>query len=184
MSAAVAMPAPAEAPRLTLLQIDEEISCLLDSIECIPEDELGAIAEATEELQHLVALKLRKLDAIAHVRASFSFRIDLATAEIKRLQAFKAYCERQMERLDGSVIHAMQVTGQKKIVGDTNKVTLQTAVGKLDIVDADLIPAEYTTTTTVVETTTNTAEIKKALKAGEDVPGARLLDGKEYLKWS
>lgn len=184
MSAAVAMPTPAEAPRLTLLDLDSSILELLDSIDMIPADMPGHIAEAEEELRHLIAARLRKVDGINYMLIHLASQSELAKQEIDRLTKRKKRFEQSAERLTDYVIFAMKATEQKRLDGDTCSARLMTAQPRLEITDADAVPAEYTTTTTVVETTTNTAAIKKALKTGEPVPGARLLDGKEYLKWS
>lgn len=186
MSAAsvAVMPAPAEAPRLTLLDIDMEISCLLDSIECIPEDMPGHLAEANEELSKLVALKLRKVDGISRMLTHFEHQAELASIEVKRLQARKARFEKRVERLETCVIFAMKSTDQKRIEGDTVSALLQKAQGKLEILNEDAVPDKFKTFTPTVEVTVDKAAIKAAIKAKEEVPGVRLLDGKEYLKWS
>lgn len=164
---------------LTLYEIENELLFALDTIDGMElDDPLRGELEA--QIAGTVALELRKIDGVCRMLAHFDGQTALATAEIKRIQARKARCERATERLEAAAKGAMELAGKTKVEGETSTLKLQANPPSVVIVDADLVPAAYKTC--VPESwTIRKADVAKALKAGVLVPGADLSEGNTRL---
>lgn len=88
--------------------------------------------------------------------------------EIKRLSGLKKVRENAAERLKERLLEAMRLYDVKKIPLLTGSITL-VQTEKIDVVDENEIPERFFKTVTT--TTLQKAEVNKAVKDGEDVPG-------------
>lgn len=182
---------------MSLAVLASELECLLDTAEMVEEGtadraELDAmIAEFQEALP-------AKADRVNYALAFLESQAVLAAAEIKRLQARKARYERDAERLGQYCCRVIEELpepkrGKRKIEGHT--VTLSvTPSDEVIFTDEIAVPISYKTAVLEMpapawesivaafpdaptllskqDLKVRKADVKKALKAGEDVPGA------------
>jgi hypothetical protein len=160
---------------LTLYQIEDHLAALIDSVDMVPDDEPGLLAELEEDIARTLELELKKVDGVSHMLAHFESQAQFAAAEIKRLQASKKRYERAGERLEAYVRGAMQLAGRDKLEGETSTLQIRKNPAAVYISNCDAIPAEYQVISTSVSV--DKARVSKALKAGVVVPGAELVQG-------
>jgi len=142
---------------LSLQDLDLPEEVLVDSLEGLK----GEIDIKAENIIHVLA----NMDTTA---------ID---AEIKRLQSLKRSIVNRRDALNEYLRFNMMVCDISNIKWDTGSVTLCKATQVVSIDDEDAIPARFNKVTTAP----NKADIKAALKAGDDVPGCSLIDAKQRL---
>lgn len=100
-------------------------------------------------------------------------------AEIKRLQARKSAITNKQKQLREYLIYNMQESGISKVECPLFTASLRKGVEKVVIDNEMLIPDEYAQIEVV--TKVNKTEIKKQLKAGVEIPGARLERGETTI---
>jgi BMFP domain-containing protein YqiC len=165
-----------EAAPLTLYQIEDELMVALDTIEMIdPESGPALRAELEQQIAHLVAAEISKVDGVTRMLAHFESQAELATQEIKRLQRRKKRFEDCYARLEACARLAMECVGKRKIEGATSSLALRKNPPSLFISAFDRIPAEYLIVKQDISV--NKDAVKRALKAGISVPGAELVQG-------
>jgi len=150
----------------TLYKIENDYLALMNEIE-------EADGEITEEQNELLVINENQLQGktIAYLeviksKEAFNSNID---AEIKRLQAMKKANTNLVDRLNNSLLDAVKLYGDIK-AGLTTFTTRKSE--SVVIEDEELIDKEFKTVK--VTTSISKADIKKAIKAGIDVPGAIL----------
>lgn len=99
--------------------------------------------------------------------------------EIKRLTTRKKAIKNRSDQLRDYLRYNMQASGITKIECPLFTVSLSKARQVVQIDDESLIPDDYVSVKTTVSP--NKAEILKALKAGEDIPGASISEGEQAL---
>ena len=152
-----------------LWQIEEELEALLDSIETCPEE---LQHELQQRITEYLAREATKVDQTAYVLAALDYEQEAAADEIARLSDRKRAAKASQDRLETYLCRIIAARGGKKLVGDTNTLSVRASDAVL-ILDEAAIPAQYIVEKVVVEKG-GKVEIKKALKAGEEVPGADL----------
>ena len=153
-----------------LWQIEEELVALLDSIETCP-DEFQP--ELQQRITEYLAREATKVDQTAYVLKTLDYEQQAAADEIARLSDRKRAAKASQDRLETYLCRIIAARGGKKLVGDTNTLSVRASDAVL-ILDEAAIPAQYIVEKVVVEKRVDKVEIKKALKAGEEVPGADL----------
>jgi hypothetical protein len=116
-----------------------------------------------------------KVDRIAAVLATLDAIAEAAATEGERLHRRAARARSQAEWLKNYVLSVMLESGFKKLEGNTNTLAMRSNPPAVDIWDEAAIPAEYQEVTT--STRPRKTDIKKAILAGIDVPGAKLVQG-------
>ena len=106
--------------------------------------------------------------------------INTIANEVKRLQTKKKVCDNLKTRLKSYVLDCMQKADVKKIEGPLFNVTRVKNNPSVEIVDAEKIPAAFTTVIPE-QHVPDTKAILIALKESE-VAGAKLIDDKEHLR--
>ena len=96
--------------------------------------------------------------------------------EIKRLQAIKKREQKIIEWLSNNLEFAVKTFGEMEI--GTNKLKLRKS-SSVSVEDINSLPAEFKTVK--VTEAANKAEIKKALKAGQQIEGCSIIE-KQTLK--
>ena len=146
----------------------KELESLLDRLE-----EAGD-SEATEEVkitvQKLVQSKSEGL--IAVVRAN-EMMIENIEAERKRLADLKVKKQARIDSIKKYALECMQAMEVKKIETHLGNMTVRKGTGKVVVDDPTKIPEEYRVTK--VEVKEDKTAIKKAIKDGQEIPGAHLL---------
>ena len=133
--------------------------------------------ELTPELEQALIINQDQLQAkavnYAKVIANYQAESDAIDQEIKRLKAMKDSREKKIEWLKESVKKAMLVSGIEKVESPLFKL----AVRRSEAVEVDLVealPNAYQNVKNVV--TADKVAIKEAIKRGENVTGARLVE--------
>jgi anti-sigma28 factor (negative regulator of flagellin synthesis) len=149
----------------TLTQEAQYLAVLLETEELTPELEEALIINQ-DQLQ-------AKAVNYAKVIANYQAESDAIDEEIKRLKAMKDSREKKIEWLKESVKKAMLVSGIEKVESPLFKL----AVRRSEAVEVDLVealPNAFQNVKNVV--TADKVAIKEAIKRGENVTGARLVE--------
>ncbi len=120
-----------------------------------------------------------KASNIVKLVASLDVDVSGLDTEIKRLQARKKSVTNNQERLREYLRYNMEMTGITKIKHTLFNITLGKPTVTAEIVDIDFLPDNYVNTEVVIKA--DKKAILKALKDGEDIPGAVLSTGKSRL---
>lgn len=148
----------------------QNITDLLDN----PEIDQATIINALAVVESDLATKAGN---IAVIIRSMDADCDIIKAEEKRLAERRRAIENRRDWLKGYVREQMERIGLTKIKTPTFTISLQNNPPALQITDEASIPASYLTIIPE-HTELNKEAIKAALKAGEEVPGATLAQGK------
>ena len=156
-------------PRLS--DIEMEINTVLDVEESeLTEEQLIALDGYLEEL---AGQEADKIDGFAQFCRLQSERISALEAESKRLARRAKSLERGMDYLKSNYLYTMQEHGLQKLNGNVYAVSIRkTPVVRIE--DEKAIPATFWTEK-VVRSVSKTA-IKDALKQGQEVPGACMVE--------
>jgi hypothetical protein len=111
--------------------------------------------------------------------AHFENQAAFAAQEIKRLQDRKRAFERSYERIESCAKLAMEVAGKTKLEGTASMLTLRKSPTSVFLRNFDEVPAEYFTVK--IERWVDKDKVKRALKAGIEVPGAELVENRFHL---
>lgn len=129
-------------------------------------DTLESINDAIEVKVEGIGKMLRMLDA----------DIEALKAEEKRLADRRKAIENKQKQIKDYVRYQLELAGLTEIKSPLITVKVQNNPPAVEIVDRDAIPRQFIKTTIVEDVDKNA--IKEALKNGEEVPGAVLLQGK------
>jgi len=121
----------------------------------------------TDEL----AVKAAGIEYIARGAEAHNLAID---AEISRLQALKAQRNRVAAGLRAYLLDNMQRAGIERIDCPLFTLSIKRNPPAVDVFDALSIPSEYMRQAPPPPPAIDKAAIKKAIAAGQEVPGARL----------
>ena len=133
--------------------------------------------ELTAELEKALIINQDQLQAkavnYAKVIANYQAESDAIDQEIKRLKSMKDSREKKIEWLKESVKKAMLVSGIEKVESPLFKLALRRSEAvEVDLVEA--LPNAYQNVKNVV--TADKVAIKEAIKRGENITGARLVE--------
>ena len=143
----------------------QELASLLETEEFTPELEAALIINQ-DQLQN-------KAGNYAKVITNIQSDSDAIDAEIKRLKAMKETKDRALNRLKEALREAMLVSGIDKIESSLFKLSLRRSEAvEVDVVDA--LPSEFINIKNVI--TPDKVAIKEAIKRGENVIGARIIE--------
>jgi hypothetical protein len=133
--------------------------------------------ELTHELEAALLINQDQLQAkagnYAKVIANIQSDADAIDAEIKRLKAMKDTKDRSINRMKEPLRDAMLVSGIDKIESTLFKLSLRRSEAvEVDVVEA--LPNAFQNVKNVV--TADKLAIKEAIKRGENVMGARIIE--------
>lgn len=148
--------------------------------------------EATEKLAELdldeqtIADTLDSLGGDLQVKAQsvvmFTRNLEATAAAIKDAEAQMAQRRKAIENrvagLKRYTLAAMEAAGVQKIECPFFRLTVRDNPGAVDVFEPDLLPAQFMVRPESPPPAPDKKAIAAALKAGEDVPGARLTSGK------
>lgn len=154
--------------KTTLWEINEQIDMLTDQL---VDDETGEInEEVMEQLEQLSIDRDEKIEACGIVMKQLASEVDAINAEIKALKARATAKANRHDRIAEYVKQTLQ--GEKF---ETSKVAFSYRKSQsVEVVNEKIVPDEwcrFETTRKPVK-----ADIKKALKNGEQVPGCVLVE--------
>ena len=135
--------------------------------------------ELTDDLKNQLQLTEKQLNqkatGYAQVIRSLKYDNDVVDLEIKRLQSIKKVRKNAIERLENSLSGAMQQFDLDVIETPISKITFRSSQS-IEIIDETLIDKKYKTQ--VITTKVDKLAIKKAIKHGESVNGATMIENK------
>jgi chromosome segregation ATPase len=153
-----------------LTQAYNEVWSLVDNEETdlqVIEDTLSSLEGAIEDKAANIALFVRGIDA----------DVSVIDAEVKRLQDRKRSLVNRMDGLKNYLKGQMEAANMPKIKTATHTISLQNNPPAVNIYDQEQIPASFLTIIPE-QYQPDKKRISEALKAGEQVPGAELTQGK------
>lgn len=142
-----------------------EIASQLEEGEFTPEMET-ALAITRDELQ-------QKAVDYAYVIKSFEDDVKAVQDEIKRLHDLKRHKETAMDRMKESISAAMLAFGIEKVTSPTLNLSFRKSES-VEVDNLEQLSEEFRTVKTTV--TADKTAIKKAIKSGENVEGARIVE--------
>jgi len=133
--------------------------------------------ELTPQLEAMLVINQDQLQAkagnYAKVIANIQSDSDAIDQEIKRLKAMKDSKDRAITRLKDALREAMLVSTIDKIESPLFKLSLRRSESvEVDIVEA--LPSQFVNIKNVV--TADKVAIKEAIKRGENITGARIIE--------
>jgi Siphovirus Gp157 len=133
------------AKEMTLFELDESLSLLMESATEAAADNSGEIPDELRQalLDYCEAFGA-KVDNIANYIKSQEFEARNAKSEIDRLQSRQAAAENKVERLKGLLRFFMETRGLRNMKGRLNTIWLRKNSQDSLVVDGiDRIPSEY-----------------------------------------
>ena len=121
-----------------------------------------------------IAAKATGIEMVARTMEQYTPTID---AEIERLTALKKHRQKAAAGLRAYLLHNMQESGITKLESPLFKIALRDNPPAVDVYEPGLVPNEYMRQPETPPPAPDKTAIKAALKAGKDVPGARLTAG-------
>ena len=151
-----------------LWRISQELEVLLDSLEvCDPELK----PELEAKIAEYIGAEVQKVDAIAEVLTTLENVEANARFEIQRLHARQQTAQRSAERLKMYVLRILARRDGRPLKG--KNVTLSVRRTEAVVIDdAAAVPEEWKRTTIVTDIPKD--PLKKAIKAGQQIPGAHI----------
>jgi hypothetical protein len=153
---------------MNLYQITQEaqyLAALLETEELTPELEAELLINQ-EQLQS-------KGINYAKVIANYQSEIDAIDAEIKRLKAMKESRDKKVTWLTESLKKAMIVSGIEKIESPLFKISLRRSEA-VEVEIPEALPVDWQVKKVTI--TADKVAIKKAIKEGYSITGARLVE--------
>ena len=140
----------------------------------------GELTDALEQRLDDTSLAFKdKVDGISKWMVNIDADVTALDNEIKRLQARKKVNANLHARLKEYIKEGMITANIKKMQAGTVMQAVAKNPPSVEVTDKNLIPAKFVTIEMVK--TIKKAVLLQALKDGEDVPGAKLIDHKTHL---
>lgn len=157
---------------MSLYEIDSRIKAIIDSLyEAADED--GVVGEIDfTELKQLQEDRKTKLENIALYIKNTEAEAAAIKAEEEKLKARRERLENKAKRLREYVINSMKENKDEPLKTARCEVSIKDNE-KTDITDLESIPEEFIKVKT--ERNPDKTAIKKAIKAGQKVPGAQII---------
>ena len=157
-----------------IYQIDSQIYDLLTLPESEIVDEDGVvIRDVWKELEELQGERTDKLINSMRIAQEMDETAKALNEEIARLTVRQKYFEARAKKIREHVAISMNNANEKRVENTIARITL-TRSKSVDIVDETELPLQFLRTKTTVEA--DKKAIGEKLKAGEEVPGARLVE--------
>ena len=154
----------------SIFQISTELNEIINQI-------IENGGEVTPEIEGALMIKEDELSTksvkYGYVVKALEYDVNIIDDEIKRLSQIKKVRQNAIERLKNVLSITMQSFNIPEIDTPTMKINFRKS-SSLEITDEDLIPKKFITVKQ--STTIRKADIKKAIKEGEQIEGARIVE--------
>ena len=155
---------------LTLYQIPALMRQALDNLEV--DEETGEILNADTLNQLELSAKDKIANTGRYIREC-TVLLDAMKQAKQNIDARMKTLQKRLDYLTGLSLDGMEALGVKKIEEPDIRISTRKSISTV-IEDEEAIPSKFVT---IVQTEKiNKTEIKKAIQAGEDVPGAYLVE--------
>jgi hypothetical protein len=151
-----------------LWHISQELETLIDSLDTCPDELLG---ELEARIAQYVGAEVEKVDRIAAVLSTLDAVAASAKTEIDRLRARQQSAQRNAEKLEQYILHVLHQRDGRPLKGCNVTFSVRRSEA-LIIDDPSAVPDQWKRTTVTVDIPKD--PLKKAIKAGEDVPGVHI----------
>jgi len=160
---------------IALYQLTDQYQALMHQLDGLDLD-AQTIADTIEAsgLTDSIQDKAQGVEMVARAATQYVPAID---AEIARLQALKASRERVAQGLRDYLKRNMEAMGIDKIECPFFKITIAKNPAAVDIFDPLSLPAVYMVVPEPKPAMPDKKAIAAAIKAGQEVPGARMIQG-------
>lgn len=153
----------------SLYQLDRELETVLND-GLVVDPDTGEILFDSDNLEALEGERNDKLEAVALFIKSLDAEASAIKAEERSLAERRQVKERKADRLRAYLSGSMESFGDTRL--ETPRCVLSFRKSEaVEVTDEGLIPTTYIT----YKPSINRAELKKALKSGDEVPGACLM---------
>lgn len=164
-----------------LYEITGEIRSLLDMLDALDKDDQPEVETAIRDTLEAIQMEFsEKSEAIVKVAKSMQSDIDAIDAEVKRLQGRKKIISNRKDGLTTYLMRQMQASEIKKVATSLFTITLVNGTDKVEIADESALPDYFLRVKTDISA--DKIALAKALKEGQDVPGACLVKGDPSLR--
>ena len=160
---------------MKLYEISERYRNLVELLEDESIDEEAVVA-ALEEVEGEFAEKALN---IARILKNIEAQIMVLTSEMDRLAKLKKVFTNKHNRLKTYLEMQMLVSGIEKIADPVLPLALRIAPASVEVDPGAKVPEQYLIPQ---EPKIDKRGLLEALKAGEKIPGVRLIDDRKYLK--
>lgn len=159
---------------MNLYELDRAIAAALESaLEFGVDMETGeVIAGSFDELEALSEARDKKLENIGLYIKNLSYEVESINTEAAALKARADVKKRKIERLKEYVTNSLLNASQTKFEAPRVAFSLRRSEA-VNVLSTDALPPEFTKVKT--EVSPDKVALKKAIKAGQEVPGAELI---------
>ena len=155
--------------RPSLFELTSELQDALSKIE--PNPETGEL-EGMEAFEQLALNTQEKILDCGMAIRNMESLVEQIAEQQKELLARRRCVERIIDRIKSRCVQSLEWMEMESITAPNIKVLLKPS-SSVEVYDEESIPPEYRKTKTTI--TVDKAAITRAAKAGEEVPGARLV---------
>lgn len=127
--------------------------------------------ELDSELRASINNTAQQLSSAAYMHKTLLDEASVIDAEIKRLSGWKQRLSNSAESIKNYIDTAMVANGLTELKNDNIRLSYRKSTA-VEIIDPERIPSQYTVTSVTISKTA----IAAALKAGEHVAGAELVE--------
>jgi len=133
--------------------------------------------ELTTELNEALLLNQNQFQTkglgYGKIMANSQAKVDGATAEMKRIKTYIEQEQKKIDRLKNALLQSMLITGIDKLESEFWRFSVRRSEAvEVDMIEA--LPSEFINIKNVV--TADKVAIKEAIKRGENITGARLIE--------
>ncbi len=147
-------------------------SALYEALENMVDEETGEIV-GLKEVEELREMSAEKITNICRFIMQNRALVEEMDAHVKAVQKRMKTKIKAIEHLENMVIGGLQTLKVKKIDAPDIRISTRKS-SSLEIFDKDQIPKEYTLEVLTVKP--DIAGMKAAIKAGKEIPGARIVE--------
>lgn len=171
-----------------MFDLEGEWLTLMEAMEASFDEETGEYLTDADEIESAFGALgeniAEKLAGCGHVLRRFKADICAVAEEEMRLKAKRYRIDAARERLEERVRGLMLTTGMLKAKTASLTISLSKPSVRVEVLDGAAIPERFMVTPEPPPPKPVLADIKRALKAGEEVPGTELVEGKRTLRIS
>lgn len=146
------------------------ITTELSALEEIMEQSDGSLELDPQVMTDLIVAIQEKTDSVVGFQNYLEDQVAMIDLRVKELAAYKSSIRGKLDRLDVYVASCLKQLGTSKIEGRLATIKRRAPVDVVNILDENSLPVEFLRTKVEPKKT----EIKAAIKAGQEVPGAIL----------
>lgn len=162
---------------MNLYEIVEQVELVGKAIE----ENQGELDNNLDNMSSLVFSALtQKTDGCANYIHRMNDQIDAANNRVKELQSFIKAKKHHVENFKKYIIYCLDSANLQKVEGNVYSFKKTKPREQVEITNADIVDGKFKTE--VVTTKVSKTAIKKAIEAGEEVNGAKIILGESGLK--